>query len=241
MLSFLRKREEERLKRRTTERMMADAEVARRVQRVLSLSPSAIEQGVTATDARSLPGNPEFVASGWSELMLLRYFLAMERSEGQDVLDSCSGLGWGSYLVSARARSVVGVDIDAGAVGFATRQWGAAEAGRPPPRFVVGSVLELPFEGESFGVVLCMDAIEHFTASDGQRYLAELGRVCRPGGRIVGSSSFPETRAEADDLCRKNEHHLHVLTRGEVRALLKQQSWDLELLTRHYFIARRAK
>jgi hypothetical protein len=80
-----------------------------------------------------------------------------------------------------------------------------------------------------------MEAIEHFARADGRRYLGELRRVCASGGLLLGSSAFAQTRAEADALCAMNEHHLHIYTRSEMKALLKAASFRPFRLTRHYF------
>jgi len=226
----LRELSEKRLKRRTLGRWLARPELRARVEQVLSLEPDALGVRGGALDPRALPGNPEFKKAGWTEHMLLRYCLAMEHAQGKEVLDTCCGFGWGAYLVSAVAARVIAVDFDDGALEFCRRQWAAANAS-----FIKASVLELPFEAARFDVVMCMEAIEHFTPSDGRRYLGELSRVCKPGGVLLGSSAFPETRREADALCQTNEHHLYIYTRAELRSLLGEHFFRPFRLTAHYF------
>jgi ubiquinone/menaquinone biosynthesis C-methylase UbiE len=215
---------------------MSDPKVSTRVDEVLALEPLSLGLDAGAADERGLPGNAEFKRSGWSEHMLLRYLLALDAAKGARVLDSCSGLGWGSHLVASVAGDVVGVDLETKAVHIANEKWGA-----PNLRFEVGSVLELPFEPSSFDVVLCMEAIEHFSVADGRRYLTELCRVCKPGGSLFGSSAFPETRQAADELCAKNEFHLYVYTRREMSLLLGEVFGRVQRLTPHYFSAQKRK
>ena len=224
---------EQRLMRSRTARWMVHPEVAARVEAELALTAEDAGTTVERTDPRSLPGHAPFRQSGWTDHMLLRYFLALEHSEGRTILDSCCGLGWGSHLVASVADRVVGIDLDPGAVRFCTERWAG-----PGVSYVVGSVLELPFADASFDVVLCMEAIEHFDAAGGRRYLGELARVLRPGGVVVGSSSFPERADEAERLCSGNPHHLHVYTRRAMRSLLREVFAPPTLLTRHYFVAR---
>ena len=228
----IRQAKEARLKRRTLDRWRADPQMSSRVERVLSLDPSELGLSAGVADPRSLPGNPEFQRSGWYEHMLLRYFLAMEAARGRRVLDSCCGLGWGSHLIASVASEVVGIDLDPEAVEFCQRTWGDENAS-----YVTGSVLELPFANDEFDVVLCMEAIEHFSRSDGRRYLQELFRVCRPGGRIFGSSGFTENRQQAEELCAKNEHHLFIYTLAEMERLLGELFSAPTRLTHHYFAA----
>ena len=209
--------------------------VAQRVETVLALDGSEEGLSTGVGEPRSLPGNPEFRASGWSDHMLLRYLLVLAEARGNRILDSCCGLGWGTHLISWAAGAVTGVDLDPNAIQFCSAHWGADNT-----RFEVASVLDLPFEDGSFDVVLCMESIEHFTEADGRRYIAELRRVCRPGGVLLGSSAFVETRVEADRLCSGNPHHHYVYTRAEFWRLLSELFGRPELLTRHYFRARRA-
>lgn len=225
---------EDRLRRRTLARWRARLDVARRVEEVLALDPAEVGQKIDRTAPRSLPGNPEFVKSGWTEHMLLRYFLAMDVAAGKKVLDSCCGLGWGTHLVASVAGSVTGIDIDPPSIAFCRSQWRDENAD-----FVEGSVLDLPFSDESFDVVLCMEAIEHFRPEDGRRYLEELRRVCRPGGALVGSSAFPASETAARELCAQNPHHLHIYTAEEMRRLLGEVFSGPTRLTTHYFAAKK--
>ncbi len=226
--------DEGRLLERAHARWRAEPTVARRIERVLALDPTAIGVDAGEGDERGLPGNADFLASGWTQHMLLRYFLAMDQAAGKRVLDTCCGLGWGAHLVATVAAELVGVDLDGEAVRFCRDTWGDDNA-----RYVEGSVLALPFEDESFDVVLSMEAIEHFTVSDGRRYVAELHRVCRSGGVLLGSSTFPDTREAADALCAQNEHHLHIYTRAEMRRLLTEVFSPPHRLTLHYFAAKK--
>jgi SAM-dependent methyltransferase len=49
----------------------------------------------------------------------------------------------------------------------------------PPPnlRFVLGSITDLPFEDRAFGVVACVDTIEHLSPDERTAGIAELVRV----------------------------------------------------------------
>jgi ubiquinone/menaquinone biosynthesis C-methylase UbiE len=65
-----------------------------------------------------------------------------------------------------------------------------------------------------------MESIEHFEHADILRYLDELKRVLKPGGILIGSSSFPATRDEAEVLCSKNPSHRYICTRAEIVDML---------------------
>jgi len=58
--------------------------------------------------------------------------------------------------------------------------------------FVNGDATCLPFEAESFDVVVCNSALEHFPNDD--KALSEMARVAKKGGNIlITTDSFPQT------------------------------------------------
>jgi len=72
---------------------------------------------------------------------------------------------------------VVGMDISAKFLG------NAASREALHLRYTVGDAMELPFGDGVFDGVSSFDVIEH--VADAERVLKEIGRVLRPGGRIV--------------------------------------------------------
>ena len=189
----------------------------RRVDYILAVdeNDSRIKDLVQA-NGRALPGRPDFLESGWATMMLTRYALGMHHSKGKVVLDSCSGLGWGSYLVDSVARHVIAMDVDRATLECAHALWPSHVTD-----YVQASVLSLCLDSASVDVALAMESIEHFRLPDIHVYLDELKRVLRTGGMLVGSSAFPEARKAAQALCARNPHHLHICTRSELMEMLR--------------------
>jgi 2-polyprenyl-3-methyl-5-hydroxy-6-metoxy-1,4-benzoquinol methylase len=205
--------------------MMADPLIRRRIDAILSVKDhDPILQASGCEAERDLPGSPRFQESGWWVQMLTRYALGMHYGRGKLVLDSCSGLGWGAYLLDSVARRVVAVELDRAAIDVSAELWPTTCTHR-----VRGSVLDLCLPDQSHDVALAMESIEHFSRPDIQRYLDELQRVLKPGGMLVGSSVFPQTVEEAETLCARNPWHLHICTRSEMEALLQGrfESWKI--------------
>ena len=73
--------------------------------------------------------------------------------------------------------SYYGLDCNLDYLGKAGRSGGG--------RFVGGEAAVLPFRSEAFAVVFTLGVLHHLDAAGRAGMLAELGRVCRPGGRIV--------------------------------------------------------
>lgn len=185
---------------------------------------------------RDWPGNPRLLANGWSNMMLLRYALAMHYSKGKTILDSCCGIGWGAYLLDAVALRTIAVDKDAHSLNAAKKLWPGNKT-----EYINASVLNLPFASWTFDLVTAMESVEHFSEDDINRYLCETARVLKPGGILIGSSMFPETSTEAESICAQNPHHLHINTRSEMIHRLQDCDFkQIKIFTnRLFFFARK--
>jgi SAM-dependent methyltransferase len=122
----------------------------------------------------------------------------MNLEAGQSLLDLGSGIGGPArYAARRRGASVTGIDLTPGYVAVATeltRRTGLANEAR----FVVGSILDLPFADASFDAAMLLHV--GMNVPDKPRLMAEAARVLRPGGvfgvyevmRLMpGAFSFP--------------------------------------------------
>ena len=143
-----------------------------------------------------------------------RYRFAAQFVSGRRVLDAGCGEGYGTALLaSAGAESVVGVDVDEPTIEHARERYGRD--------FQVADVAELPFEDDSFDVVVCFETIEHL--ADGSRAVAELRRVLADDGVLVISTPNPA------EYVVENEFHVREYTPEEFAELLDghfpQRTW----------------
>jgi SAM-dependent methyltransferase len=153
----------------------------------------------------------EFVFAGEERAELFRRFVG---GPGRRVLDV--GCRYGALTQAYLAgNEVVGLDVDREALedaathGIETR-WADAEE-------------PLPFESESFDVVVCGELLEHLR--EPRAVVREVKRILRPGGRLVGSVPnsyrlknrlrFLLGRAPEDDPTL-----LHLFSPAVVRSLL---------------------
>src|SRR5882672_4167382 len=111
---------------------------------------------------------------------IVGYFYRMYRAEvlarvhgiaGRDVLEIGCGEG---MMFDGTKHSPVQMDVSI------TRVSRAAGKGR---YLLCGDGYDLPFAGESFGIVLLVAVLEH--TREPWRVLAEARRVLKPGGRVV--------------------------------------------------------
>jgi len=107
----------------------------------------------------------------------------------QQTLDICCGTGAAMRVLRPLVRGrLVGLDISAGMLAEARRRT-ADSAGSTPLDFVRGDALDMPF-GATFDLAVCFGAFGHIVKRDQPRFVAEVARVLRPGGRFVFVSSF---------------------------------------------------
>jgi SAM-dependent methyltransferase len=108
------------------------------------------------------------------------------------VLDVATGTGNAAFALAGAVQSVVGLDLSDGMIAQARSR--AEHEEIKNVRFEIGSAEEMPFPDASFTLVVARHAPHHFRHVD--RFLAEVRRVLRPGGRFVMAdqvSPLPET------------------------------------------------
>ena len=106
---------------------------------------------------------------------------AGEPQPNDNVLDVACGPGSVVVAFASRVRRSVGLDATQAMLDQARS---LATAGHlKNTEWHQGDVYRLPFAAASFDIVSCRFAFHHFEAPE--RALAEMVRVCRPGGRIV--------------------------------------------------------
>lgn len=123
---------------------------------------------------------------------LNRYFIAKPYVQGKRVLDIACGEGYGSRLLKEwGAAEVIGVDISEEAIENASHLFGCNNL-----QYVKHSVEKLPFENDSFDMVVSFETIEHLDHPE--EMLKEISRVVRLGGCIILSCPNDHLYAQQD-------------------------------------------
>jgi SAM-dependent methyltransferase len=94
------------------------------------------------------------------------------------LLEVGSGEGGNLFHLGPRGDPTVGLDYAASKVVFASRAI-------PWARFVCADARHLPFRSGAFERVFCRDLLHHLEADATEGAVAEMFRVCRPGGEVV--------------------------------------------------------
>lgn len=139
-----------------------------------------------------------------------RYELAANIVEGKDVLDIGCGYGYGSYILSSKARHVFGIDEDTEAISYATARYQ-----RPNLSFdAVGAAEYLREVRSEFDMVTMFEVIEHVARQ--QELLEQVSGSLRPGGFLVISTP---NRAYTR-FFRHNPYHVKELSWFEFKEIL---------------------
>ena len=109
--------------------------------------------------------------------------------DGEAVLEVA--MGTGAQLIELARRNpagrTVGIELSEGMLAEARKKVAAA-GGAQRVELLRADALELPFEDQSFGLVVNSYMLDLLPRNDIPRALSEFGRVLRPGGRIVLSN-----------------------------------------------------
>lgn len=140
-------------------------------------------------------------------------------SGDERALDAGTGTGPIALALAPLVREVIGVDLVPELLAHARH----AAAGILNVAFVEGDLTRLPFEDESFDLVVTVRTVHHVEWPG--VVLAELVRVCRVGGRLVLADQIaspdPLEALVHNRLERlRDPSHVRVLSDQDIRALL---------------------
>jgi len=116
-----------------------------------------------------------YTLEGW-QMVCCRYYTAGRFVAGKRVLEVGCGTGRGLGYLAARAKRIVGVDYGQDNIQQAKQHYGNRI------ELKVADAQRLPFQDNSFDVVLAMEVIYYFTSLD--RFLEECHRVLVDDGLL---------------------------------------------------------
>jgi 2-polyprenyl-3-methyl-5-hydroxy-6-metoxy-1,4-benzoquinol methylase len=182
------------------------------------------------------------VADHWRGLESV--FHRNRRRVVRDLLRTCqaqvpildAGCGTGLNLASMPAGSV-GIDLN-------PRNVALVQERLPQHHVVVGDIEQLPFGDAEFGTVVCTEVLEHVPHPD--QALAEIHRVLRRGGQLIGSvpaRSLIWRFRFLSSTCPRDEPFHHEYRPEEVAEMLHDfdgvRVWFSALRFNVLFVARR--
>src|SRR3989442_9658821 len=167
---------------------------------------------------------PFSTAPGVRDEEALRLLVEFTGAGPEDtVLDVACGPGLVVCALAAVVRRATGIDLTPAMIERARAL--ATEKGLGNVSWRVGDVLPLPYPDGAFSLVVSRFAFHHFL--EPRAVLAEIQRVCAPGGRVVlvdVAASEDAAKAAAFNRVEKlrDPSHVRALTLAEMQALFAE-------------------
>ena len=135
------------------------------------------------------------------------------------VLDVACGPGLVACALAEVARHVTGLDLTPAMIEQAQARQQSKSLKNVA--WMVADALPLPFAAAAFSVVVTRFSFHHFL--DPKAVLAEMVRVCAPGGRVAVIDVFTSSREQAEAYNRveklRDPSHVRALAREELTGL----------------------
>lgn len=161
----------------------------------------------------------------WGE-HIHRYNTALEYIQPtSNVLDIACGTGYGSEILSSKAASVIGGDIDANTISENKSYYKAANLS-----FEVLDGTNLQFDDNFFDTVISFETIEHTTAY--HKMILEFNRVLKPGGHLVIST--PNKHVTSPNGIISNPYHTQEFGVEEFRELIASSFPNVKVFGQRY-------
>lgn len=176
------------------------------------------------TGERFIPGDTE------KELEIehmQRYELLQDFVKGKRVLDAACGEGYGSLMLSNTAQLVQGIDISSESILNAQMNYCRENLG-----FVTGSIDSLPFEDNSFDIVVSFETLEHVNEETQLHFLQEVRRVLTFDGTLIIST--PNKKFYSDITNYSNPFHVKELYEDEFIHLLNSFFENIKIASQRF-------
>jgi len=137
------------------------------------------------------------------------------------VLDIGCGIGSVVFELGRQGYNVTGIDISGEAIAYGLKKYGDI-------RLEVQPAETLPYENESFDVVLSFDLFEHIARID--THISEVWRVLRPGGYYLFQTPNKYSNAVYETLRTKSlqwrRYHPSLHSPGQLRRRLAGHGFE---------------
>lgn len=146
-----------------------------------------------------------------------------EVCQNDTVLDVACGPGMVACEFAKHAGHVTGIDITPAMIEQAEKLQN--ELKLKNIAWAVGDAVPLPYADNSFSLVITRYSFHHLLAPE--KALAEMIRVCRPGGRVmVADVAMESSKVAAYDCLEimRDPSHTHALTHDEFAALFQHST-----------------
>ena len=141
------------------------------------------------------------------------------------ILEIGCGIGTVVYELSGKGHDVVGIDISGEAIEYGRKKYGDI-------RLEVQAAEKLPYEDESFEVVLSFDLFEHIAEID--KHISEVRRVLRSGGYYLFQTPNRYSNIIYETLWTKSlqwrKYHPSLHSPGQLRRRMARHGFETRFI-----------
>ena len=141
------------------------------------------------------------------------------------ILEIGCGIGSVVYKLSSKGHNIAGIDISGEAIEHGRKKYGAI-------RLEVQAAETLPYEDESFDVVLSFDLFEHIAEID--KHISEVMRVLRPGGYYLFQTPNKYSNIIYETLWTKSlqwrRYHPSLHSPGQLRRRMSRHGFGIRFV-----------
>lgn len=169
---------------------------------------------------------PEKFESKEEYLIYLRHLFAYEFAKhkipkNSFVLEVGCGEGYGTDLLSQNAVKIIGLDMDKNTIAHAQKKYGSENC-----VFTVHDGIKIPYENDTFDVVISFQVIEH--VQDDINYISEIYRVLKRNGIFILTTPNKTYRLKPDQK-PWNRFHIREYYPHELENVLKSKFSDVKV------------
>ncbi|MFL1676645.1 class I SAM-dependent methyltransferase [Paenibacillus dendritiformis] len=159
-----------------------------------------------------------------------RYKIVAKNLENLRVLDAGCGTGYGSFILSQVAESVVGIDISDETITWCEEHYGTQKN----LSFIQASLEKLPFPDSEFDCIVNLEVIEHVDEKVQNAFLKEAKRVLKPSGFLIIST--PNKTVYTDKSGYHNPFHIHEFYPDEFKGFLSNEFGNVLIYNQSLFM-----
>jgi len=148
------------------------------------------------------------------------------------ILDVGCGTGRDTLSALRRRNEVVSLDFSLGQLKILSSK--LKDMKRGSVGLILGDMRLLPFKDDVFDVVLAVASIHHLDKEEQKRFLSEMKRVLKPGGRfLISAWAFESGRfkgvKEQEVLVKwgKHKRYYYLFKKGELRSIVREEGLNV--------------
>lgn len=166
---------------------------------------------------------------------LKAYDFAQSFCKDKKVLEIGCNIGYGTKILAGVAKEVIAIDFDTKALDYARKNYALSNI-----KFEETNATNLPYDNETFDVVISFQVIEHIKPSAVPNFLSEINRVLKKEGVVLLTTPNRKLRLYPFQKPWNPEHYTEYTAKGFSKMLkgffqntellgLRAESWIEEI------------